>query len=136
MAQIDITTTRTRVYKDLSLTFALNPITNDVMTVIGDDAVKRSIKNIIMTQAGEVPFFPRFGSRLNALLFDPIDPITTALISSEVEATITGFEPRVKILDLVVTPSEDEHQYQVTLTLQLLNQIEPITFTLFLTRLR
>lgn len=136
MGDITVLGTQKRDYKDISLTFGRNPVTNDIITVTGIDAVKRSIKNLLLTQVGEVPFFPDFGSRLQSLLFEPVDPITTARIDSEIRATITGYEPRAGILQLTITPTPDESQYQVTLVLQLLNLVTPITLTLFLLRLR
>jgi phage baseplate assembly protein W len=134
MADVDFL--RARPYKDLSLTLARNPVTNDVVTVEGDEAVKRSIKNLLMTVAGEVPFYPNFGSALSRLLFEPIDPVTTTLLASEVRATIEGFEPRVIIQSLDVTPTPDENRYQLDLVIQIVNLPQPITLTLFLTRLR
>jgi len=136
MAEIDIFTTRNRQFKDLSLTFALNPVTNDVVAVTGADAVKRSVRNILLTRRGEVPFLPNYGSRLDALLFEPIDPITTAFIDAEIRGAISAFEPRVKITYLTITPTPDENKYQIDLTMALVNQPEPITLTVFLTRLR
>lgn len=134
MAEVDFL--RARPYKDLSLTFARNPVTNDVVAVEAEEAVKRSIKNLLMTVAGEVPFYPNFGSALSRLLFEPIDPVTTTLLASEVRATIEGFEPRVSIQTLDVTPTPDENRYQLDLVIQLVNLAQPITLTLFLTRLR
>ena len=136
MAEIDISSTRNREYKDLSLSMGLNPVTNDVVSVSGVEAVKRSIKNLLSIQCGEVPFFPNLGSRLNLLLFEPIDPITTIRIDSEIRATIEGFEPRARIISLDIAATEDQHRYQVDLTLQLVNLAEPVTLTLFLNRLR
>lgn len=126
----------TREYKDLNLNFERNPVTDDVMSVTGVDAVKKSIRNLVMTMTGEIPFLPEFGSRLYRLLFEPIDAITTAMIESELRASITTFEPRVSIRNLVVTPTPDELLYQIDLTLQLVNLPTPITLTLFLSRLR
>jgi phage baseplate assembly protein W len=136
MAEVDINGTRNREYKDLSLSMGLNPVTNDVVSVTGIEAVKRSIKNLLSIQCGEVPFFPNLGSRLNELLFEPIDPITTIRIDSEIRATIEGFEPRARVVVLTITPTDDQHKYQIDLTLQLVNLAEPITLTLFLSRLR
>jgi len=136
MSEINVTTTRPTVYKDLSLSLGMHPITNDVVTVTGEEAVKRAVKNLLMIQCGEVPFLPNLGTRLNGLLFEPIDPITTALLKSEIRATIEAFEPRVNIVQLVITPSEDEHQYEVNITFEVVNLPEPVTLTVFLTRLR
>ena len=107
---------RVRVYKDFALSFGLNPVTNDVLSVTGAQAVIRAIKNLLLTNKGEVPFFPNFGTGLRRLLFEPIDPITTSLIETEIEATLNAFEPRAKILALVVTPNEDSNTYGISLT--------------------
>jgi len=136
MAEINVTTTRNRQYKDISLSFGKNPVTNDVIAVFGEEAVKRSIQNILRTHMGEVPFFPEFGSRINQLLFEPIDPMTTALLRDEILATIGGYEPRCIVQRIELTPSDDEQKYTVLLTLRLVNQLEPITLTLFLSRIR
>jgi phage baseplate assembly protein W len=136
MSEIDVSTSRTREYKDISLSLGLNPVTHDLIAVTGTNAVTRAIRNLLLTKAGEVPFLPNFGCRLEALLFEPIDAITSAQLDMEIRGTITAFEPRVRIQTLAITPTVDELKYQVDLTLVLLNLPEPITLTLFLTRLR
>ena len=128
--------TKTRPYKDVSLTFARNVVTSDVVTVSGEDAVKRSIKLLIMSRTGETPFFPEFGSLIFPLLFEPIDPITTVLLQHEIEATITAYEPRVNIRQLTVTPSSDEQGYDIDCLFNIVNQVAPVTLTLYLSRLR
>lgn len=134
----DITLARNivRQYKDFSLSMGLNPVTNDIVVVMDEEAVKRSVKTLLLTQAGEVPFFPKFGSNVRRYLFEPIDPITTQLLTQEIRATIEGFEPRVTIQSLTVTPSEDEHQYVIDLILQIVNLTQPLSLTIFLSRLR
>jgi len=136
MAQSSIPSTRQRVYKDFSLGLTKNPVTNDIVFVTGPDAVKRAIKTLLLTEPGEVPFLPNFGCRLTALMFEPIDAITTAQITNEIQTTIEAYEPRAKIESLVVTPKVDESAYQVDLTISLINLLEPITLTVFLSRLR
>ena len=136
MAEISLISSQRREYKDLSLAMGKNPVTNDVIAVTADEAVKRSIRNLLLTRAGEVPFFPEFGSRLHALLFEPIDPITSARLESEIRDTIDAFEPRVRILRLTIIPSPDEHLYKIDLVLQIVNLATPVTLTLFLSRLR
>lgn len=132
----ETTYTRAREYKDISLSFQRNPITRDIITVTGEDAVKRSVKNLLNTMAGEVPFFPEFGTRLHRLLFEPIDPMVTALLDAEIRATLEAYEPRIGIQTLNVVPVEDESRYRIELVFQLLNLPEPLTLTLFLKRLR
>jgi phage baseplate assembly protein W len=132
----DIQFLRVREYKDLSLTMGRNPVTGDVVTVTGADAVKRSVKNLLYTMVGEVPFFPTYGTTLHHLLFEPIDPITITSLDSTIRATLAAFEPRVEIAKLVITPTPDELQFQIDLTFIMRNVPEPVTLTVFLKRLR
>lgn len=132
----DIEFQRVREYKDMSLTMAKNPVTGDIVSVTGTEAVKRSLKNLINTVAGEVPFFPNFGSTVHELLFEPMDAITMTSLESSIRSTIQAYEPRVEILSLEVTPDEKELQYQVDLTIRLVNMLTPVTVSLYLKRLR
>ena len=136
MPEISTIFSTTRLYKDVSLTFARNVVTSDVVTVSGEDAVKRSLKFLLMSRAGETPFFPEFGSRIFTLLFEPIDPITTVLLQHEIEATITAYEPRVNIRQLTATPSSDEQGYDIDCLFTIVNQVAPITLILYISRLR
>ena len=132
----DFTYPRARQYKDFSLSFGSNPVTHDIVTVIDADAVKRSIKTLVLTMAGEVPFFPKFGSTVNQLLFEPIDTITTTLLENSLRQTITDYEPRVRLNRILVTPSADELTYTVDIEFIIVNQTEPVTLSIFLSRLR
>ncbi len=136
MPEISTIFSTTRPYKDVSLTFARNVVTSDVVTVSDAAAVKRSIKLLLMSRAGETPFFPDFGSRIFALLFEPIDPITTVLLQHEIRATIAAYEPRVNIRQLTATPSSDEQGYDIDFLFTIVNQVAPVTLTLYLSRLR
>ena len=136
MPEIPTIFTKTRPYKDVSLTFARNVVTSDVVTVSGEDAVKRSLKLLIMSRAGETPFFPDFGSRIHTLLFEPLDMITSVLLQHEIQATIAAYEPRVNIRQLTVTPSSDEQGYDIDCLFTIVNQVAPVTLTLYLSRLR
>ena len=136
MPEIPTTFTKTRPYKDVSLTFARNVVTSDVVAVTDAAAVKRSLKLLLMSRTGETPFFPEFGSRIYRLLFEPIDPITTRLLQHEIQSTIDAYEPRVNIRQLTVTPSSDELGYDVDCLFNIVNQVTPVTLTLYLSRLR
>ena len=136
MPEISTIFSTTRPYKDVSLTFARNVVTSDVVTVSDADAVKRSLKLLIMSRAGETPFFPDFGSRIHTLLFEPLDTITSVLLQHEIQATIAAYEPRVNIRQLTVTPSSDEQGYDIDCLFNIVNQVAPVTLTLYLSRLR
>jgi phage baseplate assembly protein W len=136
MPEISTSFSTPRVYKDISLTFARNVVTSDVVTVSDADAIKRSLKLLLLSRTGETPFFPEFGSRIYTMLFEPLDPITTLLLQHEIEATVAAYEPRVRILQLSVVPSLDEQGYDVNFYFTIVNQVAPITLTLYLSRLR
>ena len=136
MPEIPTIYTKTRPYKDVSLTFARNVVTSDVVSVSDADAVKRSLKLLILSRAGETPFFPDFCSRIHTLLFEPLDTITSVLLQHEIQATIAAYEPRVNIRQLTVTPTSDEQGYDIECFFNIVNQSAPVTLTLYLSRLR
>lgn len=136
MAELTATLPTRRQYRDLSLTFAKNPVTHDVVMVTDADAVKRSLRLILLSRTGETPFYPNFGSRITNLLFEPVDPITSVILQNEIRDTIAAFEPRVNLNAVVVTPRSDEQGYDINIEFSLRTQVDPVTLTLYLSRLR
>ena len=104
-----------RGFKDISMSFEVNPITNDTITVKNDTAIARSIRNLVFTTPGERFFNPNLGSGVSKLLFDNIDDITAAVIRDEIEETIIKYEPRVKLKDIRVEPDYDNYTFDVTI---------------------
>ena len=103
-------------FKDISMSFEVNPITNDLIGVKNDTAISRSIRNLVLTTPGERFFNEDLGSGVSELLFDNIDDISSAIIRDEIEQTIIRFEPRVKLTDVIVKPDYDNHEFNVTIT--------------------
>jgi phage baseplate assembly protein W len=83
-------------FKDISATFQINPLNGDLIGLVNQNAIARSIRNLILTGPGERPFNPVLGSDVGSLLFDNLDSLTAASIKSQIRDTITNFEPRVK----------------------------------------
>ena len=92
-----------RAFKDINLSFKRHPVTNDVLTVSDEDAIKRSVKNIIFTILGEKPFEPNFGSVISQSLFDLNTNLNEIRISDEIEQSLLNYEPRID--NIVVTAS-------------------------------
>ena len=92
-----------RTFKDINLTFKRHPVTNDVLTVSDEDAIKRSVKNIIFTILGEKPFEPEFGSVINQSLFDLNTSLNEIRVSDEIQQSLLNYEPRID--NIVVTAS-------------------------------
>ena len=103
----------TRVYKDLNLNFSSNPITSDVTTVSDVIAIKRSIRNLLLTNHYDRPFHPEIGSNIQHLLFENMNPVTGNQIARTIEEMIGNFEPRVRIESVETFPLMDQNKYDV-----------------------
>ena len=83
-------------FKDLSMTFQANPLNADLIGLKNENAIARSVRNIVMTIPGEKPFNPDFGSNVRNLLFENMDSITAGLIVDEIRTSIQNYESRVE----------------------------------------
>ena len=95
---------KSRSFKDLSINLLLNPFTKDVSAVQNDNAIKQSIKNLVLTAPGEKPFQPNIGSRVRQLLFEPLDAFTADTVRDEIINTINQYEPRVQLVNVQASP--------------------------------
>ena len=102
-----------RGFKDLAISFEANPNTNDFSAVTNENAIKQSIRNLVLTSFGERPFQPTIGSRVRGLLFEPFDVFMSEDLKDEISNTIERLEPRVELVDVDVRLSEDEHSIDV-----------------------
>jgi len=100
-------------FKDLSMTFQSNPLTKDLIGLKNENAIARSVKNIVFTVPGEKFFNPRFGSRITQLLFENIDSITALSIQDEIESSIRQYEPRVDLKEVNVNARPDDNAFDV-----------------------
>ena len=103
----------TRVYKDLNLNFNRNAVTGDVSTLSDVNAVKRSIRNLLLTNHYDRPFHPEIGSNIPALLFENFGPITGNQLSRTIDEMITNFEPRARVESVEAIPIPDNNTYDV-----------------------
>jgi phage baseplate assembly protein W len=103
-----------RAFKDINLSFKRHPVTNDVVTIRDEDAIKRSVKNIIFTILGEKPFEPRFGSVVNEALFDLTTAYDDILVQDEIKSSLLKFEPRISNLEVTVTVTPDTNEMNCT----------------------
>lgn len=125
-----------RLYKDLDLSFTANPATGDVAKKIDVNAVKQSLRILILTNFYERPFDPKKGANLRGLLFEPMSKLSANLISKTLQNLIQSYEPRVRIETMTVFPSVDENSYLVNLTFFVVGIARPQTLTANLKRLR
>jgi len=104
-----------RSFKDVSASFQINPLNNDLVALKNASAISRSVRNIVFTSPGEKFFQPIFGSRVSELLFDNMDEISALSIRDEISNSIKRFEPRVNLKNVLVKPDFDSNQYDVTI---------------------
>lgn len=127
-----IKTKQIEAYSDFTTNFALNPVTGFLARVTNEDAVKQSIKTLLLTQRGERFYNAACGSRLYSLLFEPMDSVTETSLKEEVVTTIKNNEPRVGNIDCTVVANQDADLYNISISYSILN-IPTQVFTLNLT---
>ena len=89
-------------------------MTNDVVAIRDEDAIKRSVKNIIFTILGEKPFLPQFGSVINEALFDLNTNLNEIRVIDEIRTSLLNYEPRIDNIDVNVTVSPDTNEMNCT----------------------
>ncbi len=109
-----------RGFKDVSMSFKVNPLNNDLIALKNATAISRSVRNIVFTTPGEKFFQPTFGSRVSQMLFENMDEITSLTIRDEIENSIRRFEPRVDLKSVQVNPDFDGNQYDIVITYQII----------------
>jgi len=105
---------RSKGFLDLSASFQANPMNSDLLVLKNENAIARSVRNLVLTIQGERPFSPILGSNVNNLLFENIDKLTAAAIRTEIRNTIENYEPRVEINEIIVNPNYDNNEFNVT----------------------
>ena len=100
-------------FKDISMSFQVNPLNLDLIALKNETAIARSIRNIIFTLPGEKFFNPNFGSRINRSLFENIDEISASIIRDEIQNSIINYEPRVELIDIKATPDYNNVSFDV-----------------------
>jgi len=102
-------------FKDISMTFQSNPLNNDLIAIKNENAIARSIRNIVFTLPGEKFFDATFGSNITRSLFENLDDISASIISDEIRQSIINYEPRVQLVDVRSSPNYETNSYDVTI---------------------
>ena len=126
-----------RQYKDLDLFFGTKQASNDINKVTDIQAVKRSVRNLVLLNHYEKPFHPEIGSGVRDVLFELMTPLTSHSLAVEIEDVIENFEPRAKLVGVRALPNLDRNEYEVTVEFYVVNApTELVDLTIFLERLR
>jgi phage baseplate assembly protein W len=104
-----------RSFKDISLSFKRHPVTNDIISLKNEDAIKRSVQNIVLTLVGEKAFVPYFGTNINDSLFNLNTSVEAVGLKEQITTSINNFEPRVDNLNVTVTIDADSNDMYATI---------------------
>ena len=114
-----------RAFKDINLSFKRHPVTNDVVTIRNEDAIKRSVKNIIFTILGEKPFEPNFGSIVNQSLFELNTTLNEIRVSDDIKASLKNYEPRISDIRVAVRIAPDTNEMNCTVQYEIVGLSTP-----------
>jgi len=114
-----------RAFKDINLSFKRHPVTNDLVVIKNEDAIKKSVKNIIFTILGEKPYMPLFGTSVNNSLFELANPLDHVRISDEIQSTLLNYEPRISNIQVTVSNYPDSHELNATIQYDITGMASP-----------
>jgi phage baseplate assembly protein W len=126
----------TRLFSDIDLNFTAHPVTKDITRRYDENAIKASVKNLLLTRNFERPFHSEIGSPIRALMFELPGPMFDVMLQRAIIDVINNFEPRVEIIDVRVNDASDLNAVYVTLEFKIVNTERPITLDLALERTR
>ena len=112
-------------FKDLSMTFQANPLNFDLIGLKNENAIARSVRNIVFTLPGEKFFDEDFGSRISATLFENIDDISADIIVDEITQSIERYEPRVDLITVEAFPNFDNNSFDVLIVYDIIGADVP-----------
>ena len=124
------------IYSDIPISFTAHPITGNVKKSINRDAVKNSVRNIILTNHGERFFKPKFGGNVTSQLFENASKFTEFNTARSIRIALQNYEPRAEVINVRVDTNPDTNNLTATLKFRILNDPEPITLDVLLERIR
>ena len=107
-------------FKDISMSFQVNPLTDDLIVIKNATAIARSLRNLVLTTPGERFFNENLGSQVNNLLFENVDDVTAMSVRTEIINVIENYEPRVDLIKVSVNANIDTYNMDVKLTYEII----------------
>jgi len=119
------------------MSFQVSPLSNDLIALKNENAIARSVRNIIFTVPGEKMFNPDFGTNINDSLFELLDETSAAVIKDQIKYSLETYEPRIRLIDVIVVPDFESNGYDVEISYSIIGaDVDPqqISFILQATR--
>jgi len=117
------------LYSDLDLSFKPHPVSGDILLKTNKDAVKKSVRNLILLSKYEKPFQPEIHSGVRELLFENVDSITALNIRSNIEDVLRANEPRISLKNVLVYHKDEDDFFEITVVFSIRNENELIKVT-------
>jgi phage baseplate assembly protein W len=127
---------KSHIYRDINLSFDKHPLTGDIVAATDVEAIKKSLRNLVMTDLYDVPFNPNKGTSLNGSLFENFSHITTEFLKAKINEMVDRYETRISIQKIVIFQKDDQNSLEVSIYFKIveLNKIEEITIFVERTR--
>jgi phage baseplate assembly protein W len=123
-------------YKDFNMNFAANPFSGDLSVLTNEKAVAQSLKNLLLTERGEIPFNPYVGSGIRTLLFEPASEVVTITLKEKIHSTIKNYEPRITLKGINIKDDPDTNSYIVEISYTITVSNNTYTASISLDRLQ
>lgn len=133
---ISQTQKKIETYSDFSNSFSKHPITKELVTVKNEDSIRQAFKNLIMTNIGERPFNPFFGSNVNKTMFENYGPFVREDIIRYIRMAVRQFEQRISLLGIDIVDQQDKNGLKINIVFSIINTPEPVNLSIFLKRVR
>ena len=124
------------LYSDFHMDFFKNPVSLDLAVNRDEEAVKQSIKNLLLTDRGERPFQPNLGSDIRKMLFENLTPNTSLVMREMIRETVEQYEPRANLIGVDIIATPDNNAVRVVVVFKVINSEEEVTLVTTLTRVR
>ena len=128
--------TKDKIFSDLDLQFKAHPVNKKINVLVNEDAIRRAVRNLILTNKYERFYNPLFGGDIRSYLFENFTPSLSAEMAYRIEETIKSFEPRARVLEVRVLPNIDLNFLDIRIVFEAVNSLQPITLKLTVERVR
>lgn len=123
-------------YSDIDIGLTRNPVSNDTVKIVDAQAVKNSVKNLLLLEKFDIPFHPEVSSGITESLFENLLPTTPAIIEKQIAYTLSNFEPRVDLLGIEISIGNDNNSIRIDVYFKIKETNEPVVLNLILNRTR
>lgn len=123
-------------FSDLDMDMTIDPLTEDVSAITGENVIRQSLKNLLQFRRYEKPFHPEIDSGIMDLLFEPATPITTIQMKRKITELIQTYERRVRAVNVEIIDLPDENSYRIDVQFQVQNRVEVFRATVIVERIR